>query len=340
MLTGRHPSRPQGFALWELAAAIAVVAILAAMAAVSLSESRRQASLGDNFANLKQFAIGTSAYAADNDDRTWAFSWEAGVQYVPNIPPAGSQIEAAAFQAVHIIRTRSEQPYFPHIVGWFPHLRYSHLVLLDYLESRLPQRFVAAPEDHLRLLWQADPINIYPYLPPHQRPGGPASERWPYSSSYELPPAFYSQDASGPNGTTVSQDAGFSQHTYWTGTLPLGGRRLSEIAFPSQKVMLYEDHQRHFGPRFVYFMYTEARVPLLLSDGSAALRRTADANRGFHPSNPTSLTMPTRVTYQPAIWEAPPLNGASEELVTAHYRFTRSGLRGRDFDGPEVPWVP
>lgn len=32
------------------------------------------------------------------------------------------------------------------------------------------------------------------------------------------------------------------------------------------------------------------------------------------------------------------MNGSSEELLIAHYRFTRSGLRGRDFGGPDVPW--
>ena len=30
---------------------------------------------------------------------------------------------------------------------------------------------------------------------------------------------------------------------------------------------------------------------------------------------------------------------AATVIVNTYYRFTRSGLRGRDFNGPEVPWV-
>lgn len=343
MLTERHPSRPQGFALWELAAAIAVVAILAAMAAVSLSESRRQASLGDNFANLKQFAIGTSAYAADNDDRMWGFSWEPFVQYTPDIPPAFSYIDAHAYQAIHIIRTRGNRPDFPLHPNWIANFLYSHLTLIDYLEAPLPARFVASPEDRLRLLWQVDPIHVYPTLPPNQRPESPGlgGDLPPYSSSYDVPPAFWSPDAGASRLLTAEHIYGGSHHDYIIGSdTPLGGRRLHEIAFPAQKVMLFEQYQRHFGPRIAYFIYPEARIPLLLSDGSAAVRLTADANEGFQPNRPT-VAQPMRIRYRPLLYEPPTLNGQAEsEALPVRYRFTRSGLRGRDFDGPEVPWVP
>jgi hypothetical protein len=104
--------------------------------------------------------------------------------------------------------------------------------------------------------------------------------------------------------------------------------------------MMYEKEQRFFGPRHAFFLHTEARVPVLLADGSAGIRTTNHSNDGFYPITPQNPT-PTRVNYAPELsWEAPTLNGGVNEFVNGHIRWTRSGLLGRDFGGPEVPWSP
>jgi hypothetical protein len=112
------------------------------------------------------------------------------------------------------------------------------------------------------------------------------------------------------------------------------------VAFPSQKAMVYEQFQRFFGSRVLYGAYEEARVPILFADGGVSVRATNDSNLGFFPNSPFNPG-PLRFNYRPDLgYEPPALNGASAELVTGHYRWTRSGLHGRDFGGPEVPWVP
>jgi hypothetical protein len=112
------------------------------------------------------------------------------------------------------------------------------------------------------------------------------------------------------------------------------------VRYPSHKAMMYETNQRFFGSRELFFMYPEARVPVLMADGSAGVRSIKQSNPGFQPNMPTDPN-PTRVLYTPELsWETPTASGEASETVNGGIRWTRSGLRGRDFAGPEVPWVP
>ena len=114
-------------------------------------------------------------------------------------------------------------------------------------------------------------------------------------------------------------------------------RDASLVAYPSEKVMLFEQWQFYFGPRVTYWAMGESRIPMLLADGTAAVRATADSNPGWRPSRPTIHT-PTRFLYNPnTAWELPVVPpGTTSNLVVGHYRWTRAGIFGRDF-GPEVP---
>src|SRR6185436_6930167 len=72
-----------------------------------------------------------------------------------------SDCDAAARQAVDIIRRRGDRglggvnvyPSSPP-PGWIPHIYYTHLVLQDYLNARLPDAQVICPKDKYRLMWQ------------------------------------------------------------------------------------------------------------------------------------------------------------------------------------------
>jgi hypothetical protein len=73
-----------------------------------------------------------------------------------------------------------------------------------------------------------------------------------------------------------------------------------------------------------------------MADGSASVRSTSSVNPGFRPAQPTHPD-PTVASYQPDTnWEPPTRSGAASETLIMHLRFTRRGLRGRDFNGPEV----
>src|SRR5262249_52980853 len=103
------------------------------------------------------------------------------------------------------------------------------------------------------------------------------------------------------------------------------------------KMLLQDEVDRHCGLKAMYYSASPARNTLAFYDGSAGSRYTRDANQGMQPNNPTGTT-PTQMTYDPTAtpWMPPTFTGAPSEIVTAYYRYTRSGLRGVDFGGTEV----
>jgi hypothetical protein len=116
----------------------------------------------------------------------------------------------------------------------------------------------------------------------------------------------------------------------------VGGRRVSEVSSPSHKVFLFDSAQWS-GARPTYWAFEHARPPMLFADGSAHARATRRANDGFTPLNPTA-PFALQAPYQPAPWEPPTSTPVTH--VRGKFYFTRSGLRGRDYDALEVPVTP
>jgi type II secretory pathway pseudopilin PulG len=338
MKTSRRRHARTAYALLELVIAIGVLLVIAAILAVAADGTRRRGRLAGSIENLRQYATAYHAYTHDSMDRIATFSWRAGVNYGFGGVAANDQ-QAAANQAVDIIRRLGNRPELGTINSWIPHLLYNHLVLADYMGDELPMRWAVSPGDLPRLAWQRDPRR-FTELSVNSRPASPgsgsAAARWPYSSSYEIPPAFFTPDQAEGAVQTVTQAN--THNTYFVpGNAPFGRRTMSEIAFPSQKAMTYEGVQRFFGPRQAFFAYEEARIPVLMADGSAGIRTTDFCNRGFQPNTPSSPS-PTAFTYQPDLgFEPATLSGQQSDVVTGHMRWTRRGLGGRDFGGPEAP---
>lgn len=336
----------RGMTLVEVVVGVAVVAMLGAMLAAAVGESRRMGSLNRNLGNLQLFAAGTIEYAAAHQDRFWGFSWQQGHEGPFGVAP--TRMQAAADQAVEILRRRGGVT-MDRVEDWHAGANYAHLPLLDHLDMPLQSEFIVAPEHRLLMLWRSDPENIV-NLPPTQRPDSPAESlhRWGYSSSYELAPAFQEADArwTDENGAPVlTADQHGREHDRWWGvTTGFGSRYLHEVSSPSQKVMMFERYQRHFGPRHIYFMSSEARVPMLFADGAVSVRQTWQSNLGFRPNSPNVGGPgssgrgggPSLVAYTPAAWEPPTASGFAIDRLAGQYRWTRGGLKGRDFNGSEI----
>lgn len=313
----------RGFSLVDLGGIVVVCGLVAVLLLAAGAESRRQASLGGCIQKLRQFGVATGAYADDNAGMIWSFSWRQGESHSQwnDLNNASSDLKAAANQTIDLIRRRGD-PEFPFIPNWIPHVMYSPLVLSDYWNGSLPTETVLCPDDAPRHCWQADPAGFcdcpqHPYC----------NAKWPYSSSYEMGPAFYSQDggvwqSSSNNGYGVDGD------------LPMGRRLVFEVDYPSQKAMMWESTARHFGRRLMHHAYKEARLPILFADSSVRVKATGDSNEGWIPREP-GLPLPTRYRYG-GDWEASTLSGEVIDVVTGHYRWTRGGLAGRDFGGPEI----
>jgi len=337
----QHRTQPRvspGFTRIDLAALMVVAVAATSMVVVAGARSHLASGLGRSLANLQAHADGYASYAADFDNAIATFTWGEDDTDLTPFPDLQSQIaqggtEASAAQAVHIMRTAGNMPDFPVIQNWLPQVSFSHLVLAAYLGEELPSRIFASPGDPVRLGWQdgSEPL-------PH---GGTGSKRrWLFSSSYQLPPAFWVRQELLEPYRRFSQSVTHSMFVVPVSFTPVEGRDFDEVAFPSNKVMIHESAQRFFGSRDVYWAYDEARVPMLMADGSALVRTTGDANAGWDPRRPSRS--PIRFVYSPKsiVGEPPALDNTSGgDIVLGHYRWTSQSARGRDF-GPEVPPIP
>lgn len=320
----------RAFTLVELLTVVLVVAALAALLVVSSRGTRRTAQLNESLGNLKAIATLTASYQADNEDKFWTFSWRAGVTPDTTFSDlraqaqSGDDLAASTAQAIDIIRRRAPGgENFPRLFNWFPHIRYSHLVLADYSGSALPLWDFVSPAHASRVAQARDPF-------------AQGFVRSSFASSYEIGPAFFGPArADGLNGG-LAQGSQHNQFSLTTNPRELFyGRPLSDVAFPSQKAFMYEDEQRHFSTDPIYFAISQSRPLVLAADGHAKVRHVAKCNPGFRSHSPSSAS-PTTYTYFPNASEPPIPGGGTSISVLGYLRWTRGGLQGRDFDGPEI----
>ncbi len=249
-------------------------------------------------------------------------------------------MQAAANQAVNTIRRRGDRPDFKRIDGWIPHILYTHLVLQDYMNSRLPEKMVICPEDKYRAQWHQDPRppawpNNYSPIP-SDASGTGLGLRWPYSSSYQYVVASFDRSV---EGNRINQE-GLDFNYYWIpGGAILGGQKFSEVTFPAGKVMVFDGVERHFGKRQSWYAYDDLRVPLTFMDSSVRVVAMKDCNQGWRPNYPRNKNAQT-VTYNspatgPNAWLPAPRKFGSD-ICKGWFAWTRGGLHGLDFGGSEI----
>jgi prepilin-type N-terminal cleavage/methylation domain-containing protein len=343
--SGKPRRHREGFTLIELLVVIAIIALLISILLPALGKARQTARLAICHGNLKQLGVATQSYSADFQDRLFAFTWKAnstnGVDtadpLAAGLTAPADDLAAARCQAVYILRKRGDRDgtFMNGIstVLWIPHVLYTHVVLQDYLASRLPEKLVVCPEDRNRNTWQDyRSFDTGAFLP--LQPAVDAySVRWPYSSSYQPPPCLYDNE---PVGSRITQNMTTNLYTYFGGRL--GGRKIADVSSPSDKVLLMDEFDRHFDRRQPYFIVQSARQPLLTFDGSVRVKQTRDCNPGGDPNQPMNLSAFVSLTWnnnQTGIWDPNPLNAAGDS-GPARYRFTRGGLHGNDFGGGEI----
>ena len=357
-------ARVKGFTLIELLVVIAIIALLIGILLPALGEARKSGRLTVCQSNMRSMATAMNSYATEYQDKIPSFTITSRTASLLTFPDlraqaAGDDLQAASAQAVDILRRRADREDIAPIDGWIPHVLYNHLVLQDYLASRLPERSVVCPEDANRLRWQSQPLlfgtaAVSALAPVPGNASDPTSgKRWPYSSSYEFVPAAYSPDRGDGARSTITQAGSHRFYRFSNAGLTqniLGRRKLSEVMFPAQKVFNYDSAARHFSKRHFFYAVAQARAPVSAFDASVVTRTTggpnrldnADMNPGVDPATPTS-NFPLTYSYEPENWEPAKLNGGfgtPGDNVVGFHRWTRGGLGGVDFGGNEVRVSP
>lgn len=330
--------RHSAFTLIELLVVVAVIALLIGMLLPAIGQARETARRIICMSNQGQLGKSTGTYSADYQDRIYGFTWKKDVVYpgFPNAPD--NDLQACANQAVDIIRRRGDRTPadFPAIGSWIPHVYYSHLVLQDYLNARLPDSLVVCPKDKFRLMWQRNAKN----WPGDSNPFPSLSKRWPYSSSYRTVIATFDRSEP-PNRISPAGDGAVNAPREGT----LGNNKLGDVTFTANKVLTYDHHQRHYGREPSWYGYDDCRQPLTFFDASVRVMLVGKANPGWRPNSPADPN-PSFVLYNPArmgqpsvkpenVWEPGPRSFAGDS-VPGRFAWTRGGLKGCDYGGGEI----
>jgi type II secretory pathway pseudopilin PulG len=345
----------RGMSLVECTVSTVVVALMGMILAPTLSSVRDQQRGTQSSSNLHQIGQAAATYGFFNQGRLFSYTWAPG-EGVRTLPD-GRQKDlnggvdyqtAAAWQNLEILQRLSGRiqgiTKIRNFDARLVHRRYSHLVLIDFMNTPLGDELFIDPADSNQLHWAPNPLeyledgNSFPYGDGQPATGYDSDnnwslpavvQRWTFATSYQNVPSSWNPDF--PNAQYVPVEDTPHLFSSTGGAVSVIGRRfIHEVASPAQKVWIFEefDREQKGSP---YFAYNHARSEKLMFDGSVNSWASGDANPsivswfGFEP---------WKQTYVPIDTFPVPLGGLGDPTeLNQRFRWTFRGLGGADY-GP------
>lgn len=335
-----------GFSLGECVVLIAIVGLLIAILMPMLGATRM--TMRGQTSAEKLMAIGQAGmmYSNDNADRLFTYSWRAGETYTMPDGRRKSGIDdqaAAANQNTEILQRRTGR-----ISGFYKiqnfsarvsHRRYSHLVLIDYLNQPIDTEAYIDPSDGKQLYWTANPLEYdfgvgssFPYAngipagydPDGNWPTNPVRQRWAFASSYQVVPDAWQEDR-GPRYIPIAD----TPHLFQGGAgIQLGRRKLTDVLHNANKVWMHEEFDRD-RTQHLYFGYDEARTEKLMFDGSV---NSWESGRAAPSVVPEYGIFHWKQAYVPLDRFPLPVGGLGDMTeISQRFRWTYGGLKGINY---------
>lgn len=338
-----------GFSLGECTILVVVVGLLITILMPMLGASRMRMRAQTSAEKLMTIGQAGMMYANDNQGRLFSYSWRAGENYtMPDgrVRSYSSDVDAAAGQNVEILMRRTGrvngQFKILNNFGRLPHRRFTHLVLMDYMNQPFGNDLFIDPNDGKQQVWKDNPLNYgpgssVPYADGHpNQPGydddpnwatSSVAQRWAFGSSYQVVPDAWQSDG-GTRYIPVEETPHLFQRTGF-GELNLSeGRRLRSVLHNANKVWMYEEFDRD-RTQHLYFGYDHAKVEKLMFDGSVNNWESGRAapsvviERGY---------MPWEQRYVPLDKFPAPVGGLGDPTqISQRWRWTFGGISGVNY---------
>tara|TARA_A100000171_G_scaffold30169_1_gene28377 strand:+ start:7981 stop:9021 length:1041 start_codon:yes stop_codon:yes gene_type:complete len=335
----------KGFSLIECLVMLVVVGMLVMIAVPMLGASRMQMRAQSSAEKLMTIGQAGMMYAQDNADRLFSYTWRFGETYtMPDgrSKTAISDTDAASYQNQEVLQRRTGRITglykIARSAGRLPHRRFTHLILMDYMNQPFGSDLFIDPNDGKQQVWKDNPLEYNPGSSVPYANGTPAGyddngwdyhyvrQRWAFASSYQVVPDAWQPD-SGSRYIPIAE----TPHLFSAPGFPIplsAGRRLTSVLHNANKVWMFEEFDRD-RMQHLYFGYDQAKVEKLMFDGSV---NNWESGRAAPSVVPEYGIFHWKQAYVPLDRFPVPVGGLGDSTeVSQRFRWTFGGLSGINY---------
>lgn len=337
------------FSIVEALVVVVVVGLLIAVLMPMLGASRMQMRAQSSAEKLMTIGQAGMMYANDNADRLFSYTWRAGERYIMpdgRAKTLSNDTDAAAYQNTEILQRRTGrvngQFKMLSYLGRLPHRRFTHLVLMDYMNHPFGSDLFIDPNDGKQQVWKDHPLDYrsgssVPYA--NGIPVGydsdsrwadtPVRQRWAFGSSYQVVPDAWQPDR-GTRYIPVQETPHLFQLWGFDELNLSEGRRITSVLHNANKVWMYEEFDRD-RTQHLYFGYDQAKVEKLMFDGSV---NNWESGRAAPSVVPERGLFHWQQAYVPLDRFPVPVGGLGDSTpISQRWRWTFGGLSGINYGG-------